>query len=497
MSIKHDAFQMGDSDYREEQLFGVWGLGAKFNLTQRVTLGLEARNTFFNLDEDSHYRNTESPNEKTLQNWSLSATFNVYLGGANRSKSHLEEALNAKYGGGLKGLVWVVDPGMAYINFSHNSRFHDQWFLGTAAGVDFSPVLGARAFYYTSTQTPSKFSLKLGDKIQLYGANFIGRLNYLRGLTPYLSLGGGYMRVSDNYVDRDGTHNAENGWFALAGAGLEMPIHRYFSLFANMNAMLCENENPGLDQAYRPSQVRANMMYQLGLRFRLGKSAQNAQQLYTDYAQSEVARLRVRDLEEQKAFREADRKKTAQLLRFYDDRIAQLDSQLVVPMQADDSLNTLRLQEERALLSDSKSKMLLILDPDVRQAVEAAADSLASDSLGRKSAMQTKKRNTVVLTAAQLNAIIDRVVNDSEPSTAASSSTPVTLSDLDKILLFALVNNGHSLVPHTPTSTAVSDRVNQGAAAFGIAPEELEVLRKRIEQLEKEVLKTKRSAKNR
>lgn len=491
MTIRHDALEIGESDYREEQLFGVLGLGAKFNLTHRLTLGLEVRNTLFNLDESSHYRNSLSSTDKTLHNWSLSASFNLYLGGTSRSKNPLEEALRAKYSGGLKGWVYVADPSVAYINFSHNSRLQDQWFWGTAAGVDFTPVLGARAFYYASTENPSQLSLKIDGKVQLYGADFIGRLNYLRGLTPYLSLGGGYMNVKNSYVDRYGEHNAESGWFALAGAGLEMPIHRHASIFGAVNAMLCENENPEFSKAYRPSQVRANMMYRMGVRLRIGKGAQNASKLYDDYAMSEVARLRNIDMQEQAVREDAERQKKLRLMSFYDERIAQLDSLILYSAQEEDTLLIRRLEEERELLSDSKEKMLNILDPDARKKMEAEADSLKNAKLMRETSGAGKKRNTVVLTAAQLNEIIDSVVAGRPTHANAAASAPVTLSDLDKILLFALVNNGHSLVPSGANALGASGRVAGSVEVLGVSAEEIEALRKRIEQLEKELSKSK------
>lgn len=473
MNIKHDALQAGESDYREEQLYAVLGAGAKFNVAQRLTLGLEVRNTLFNLDDDSHYRNTQSTSGSTLHNWSVAATLNAYLGGNNRARTPFEKAMSARYSGGLKGLVWVVEPSVAYINFNDNSKLHDQWFLGASAGVDFSPVLGVRGFYYTSTKEPSKLSLNLDQDLQLYGAQFIGRLNYLRGLTPYLSLGGGYMDVSKDYVGRNANNKLESGWFALAGAGLEMPIHRYASLFGSVSAMVSENENPDLDKAYRPSQVQANMMYQVGVRFRLGKAAKNAQQLYTQYATAELAAQRARELKVRENMRKDNEQKTEELIAFYDRRIAQLDSQLIAARETADETLAQRLEEERALLADTKSNINLVVVPQRAQAVDTAGVVPAARLV------PAKKRETVLMTAAQLNTLIDRVITESRAKTAVA---PVGLSDLDKILLFALVNNGHSV----PASLLTTQGL-QGAGQLTVSPQEIDALRKRIEQLEKEL----------
>lgn len=428
MNISHDALEKGQSDYREERLYAVLGVGAKFNLARRLTLGLEARNTLFNLDEDSHYRNTLHTGKGTLHNWSVAASLNAYLGGNNRAKTPFEKAMQARYSGGLRGLVWAVEPTVAHINFSNSSQLHDQWLLGVSAGVDFSPVLGLRGFYYTSTQEPGKLSLKLDQDLQLYGAQFIGRLNYLRGLTPYLTVGGGYMDVSRDYVGRGG-QAVESGWFAQAGAGLEMPIHRYASLFGSVSAMLAQGDNPDLDKAYRPSQVQANWLYQLGVRFRIGKSAKDANELYTQYAAADLARQRSTEWQAQQAAKAQQPQQDAKRV----DTVEVIPATKLVPAQ---------------------------------------------------------KRETVLLTAAQLNTLIDRVVAESRAKAAAA---PVGLSDLDKILLFALINNGHT-VPATVLNGSV---LPQGTIPSSISPEEVVLLRQRIAELEKALLDAQKTQQKR
>ncbi len=60
----------------EEQLFSTLGVGTKFHLSDRVALSLEARNSFFGMNDNSPlltaaYR--ENGEEGRLHNWSAAA----------------------------------------------------------------------------------------------------------------------------------------------------------------------------------------------------------------------------------------------------------------------------------------------------------------------------------------------------------------------------------------------------------------------------------------
>ena len=118
--------------------------------------------------------------------------------------------------------------------------------------------LACAGFYYRNTNDADKFSFKTNDDLSIYGANLITRLNVGRGVTPYLSLGAGYINASKSYLDRNGhTGTTENGWFALGGAGLDFPLHRNVSLFGAAEAMLLNKDNPEVSAISDPAKVNA------------------------------------------------------------------------------------------------------------------------------------------------------------------------------------------------------------------------------------------------
>ena len=99
------------------------------------------------------------------------------------------------YSDGFRGIKFVLEPGIAYVDYPAASGLKPQWFLGGSAGFDLSSIFGIRGFYYSATKTPGTLDFNLNNELRMYGGNFIARLNMPRGLTPYLNLGAGYREA--------------------------------------------------------------------------------------------------------------------------------------------------------------------------------------------------------------------------------------------------------------------------------------------------------------
>ena len=273
---------------REEKLYGNLGAGLKINLARRVALSLELRDMLFNVSPSSQYATLTE--QKTLSNWNALASLDIYLGGTQYSKDEVTQAYRRTLNNGFRGLRFAVEPSVAYLNFRDEALYRDTWMLGLSAGVDFTSLIGLRGFYYRNTNDADKFSFKTNDDLSIYGANLITRLNVGRGVTPYLSLGAGYINASKSYVDRNGnTGTTENGWFALGGAGLDFPLHRNVSLFGAAEAMLLNKDNPKVTAISDPAKVNVNWMYRAGVRFNLGLTGRSGVEAYRQYSDSRVA----------------------------------------------------------------------------------------------------------------------------------------------------------------------------------------------------------------
>lgn len=420
---------------RKEQLFGALGAGLKINLSRRVALALEAKNTIFNVDPTNLYAGANITTQKTLQNWGGSASLDVYLGGRQYGKDAVTRAYRSSFGDGFRGLKFVVEPGVAYINFNNDSQLRDTWLLGGSAGIDLGDLVGVRGFYYRETEDATKLNLKFGKTLEMYGGNFISRLNAGRGVTPYLTLGAGYMNVTNRYISKQGTEgDVKDGWFALGGAGLEIPLGRTFALYGSANAMLLESENPSLQTISSPSQVKVNWMLQTGLRINFGAKSRSGYQTYLAHTNDEIHRTRGEHLEEINTLRAS-----------YDHQLANLSAELAEAVARYDTMQVMKLAQEHANLEAEYT----IAEQDARAINEAK--TITSPS-------------TVAMTEAQLERIIARVL--AATNRGQTSSELSKLSDLDKILLIGAMRGGQlypalqaQLAPQTQTNPSTEDRL--------------------------------------
>ncbi|MGV4482626.1 outer membrane beta-barrel protein, partial [Ornithobacterium rhinotracheale] len=150
--LKHDGL-------KDEQIYLSLGLGTKVNLSDRVVLNLEGKNTAYNLNKANvlYQEAGKSELEKALgdskddrmYNWSVLAGLQFYLGGREPGTlTELDRAYLRKFSGGLSGFKFVVEPGVAQIKFNDDLNLRDTYLVGGTAGFDFNQFIGLRGFYY-------------------------------------------------------------------------------------------------------------------------------------------------------------------------------------------------------------------------------------------------------------------------------------------------------------------------------------------------------------
>lgn len=261
---------VSEARVKEKQIYVSLGAGLKLSLSDRMALSLEARNIRFNMDEDNSYFNPKvSDKDARWGNWAALASLDFYLGGNTTPKDKQARAYYNLFTDGFRGPKFVLEPGIAFVDFSNKlSSYSDQWFVGGSAGLDLSSLIGIRGFYYQATKEPNKLSFDFNKDMRMYGANIITRLNYPRGIVPYLSLGMGYFDVEGEKAFK------KENIMALAGAGIEIPVSRYIALYGTYNAMLMTTrEVEDVTKVKKPSDLINNHMYTAGVRFNLGVSA--------------------------------------------------------------------------------------------------------------------------------------------------------------------------------------------------------------------------------
>lgn len=393
MKMKYDDAAVS-KNYEEKQLYTALGAGLKINLTKRVALALEAKDYIFNVDHNNRYLKAGVDGNKALHNFGGQASLDFYLGGNLRSKDKVTRAFRNTFGNGFRGAKFVLEPGMAYLDFNESSLFNDTYLLGGSAGIDFGQYLGLRGFYYQGTKNPNKLDLNFGKELEMYGGNVIARLNVSRGVTPYLSLGAGYLNVKNDYTDAKGGHDAKKGWFALGGGGLEVPLHRTVALYGEANVMLNEQDNKDVSTITNPADVKTNWMFKAGLRFNLGAKSRNGERLYRNYANDLV---------------EAERE------------------------DSNNKLNQLR-RERQATIDSLQQKLDEALEAQDFASVKVLADSIDQKQADVKVITEEEnnptEENVTVLTKAQLEELVNRI------SAKKRTNEPTSqLSELERLLL--------------------------------------------------------------
>ncbi|MDO4790326.1 MAG: outer membrane beta-barrel protein [Porphyromonas sp.] len=397
-------------EHKEQQIYASLGAGLKMNISPRVVFSLEAKQLLFNMDPTNAYLNphTQDKNE-FLKNYSALASLDIYLGGSNPVlRSSLDRRIRDSYTGGFAhGLKFVLEPGVAFMDFNESFPYKDQWFIGGSAGIDFSSLVGIRGYYYQATEEPGKLSTKFNKDFRMYGANVIARLNQPRGIVPYLQFGAGYLDArKDDKNEKESDFN-KNNLFAQAGAGVEIPLSRYFALYGTANAILMSKQDVSPENIVTPSQVRTNMMYTAGLRINLGAPVKSASVLYTSALEQE----RKRSNAEINALRSE-----------YEEKLAAINEQLAEALREGDDTQVATLMEQR--------KEVLVEKNVVTAKTESAP----------------QPRSREMMTAREFEELVDRVVE--KVLTQRKSRRSHSVSDADfALVLSALRQDQKSATP--------------------------------------------------
>jgi hypothetical protein len=364
--------------YKNENLYGSGGLGLKFSLGDRTTFNLEGRGIVYNMNPASLLYNEggssqfddwiSNTNRNTMYNWSVMAGLQFYLGGRKSDDmDDLDRAYLSRYSGGLSGAKLTITPAASYVNFNDKTAFRDTYMMGGIVGIDFSHYTGLQAYYYKATKD-EKFQFDFDD-LEMYGADFVGKLNVPRGIVPFISVGGGYLNVGDSYqgkpiIANNGTVNGimktSSGYFAKGGVGVSIPLSSYVEVFGSANLMFTmQDQSAKVEDLQSTNQLHQSSMYSAGLRLNIGKRAN------TDKAVN-------------RAFdRRFESERTA-----YDAQVAGLEKELKEAYKNNDSEKVMKIMKEKK----------------------------EADSVVKISTNTTTNQQLIRLTPAELESLIDKVL---------------------------------------------------------------------------------------
>ena len=336
-----------------EQVYGSLGLGVKFNISKRVVFAIEGKNTTYKFnsgvsllseDDKIDFGVTDADfDSERLSNWSLQGSLQFYLGGRKPGTlSDLDKAYLQKFKGGFKGLQWVIEPSLVYVDFADESLFRDTYWLGGYVGLDLNEYIGVRAFYFQSTQN-EEISTDF-DKMAMYGGEFRARLNDGNGVTPYLILGGGYLNPNNNYVpvaNEDGSFSTvEGGEFATGGLGLNIPLSKHVLITGGARAMLTSGGNA--TDITTTDDIQTHVFYNAGIKFTIGKRSKAPSTVYQENLDRELT-----------AQEQANNEKLEQLKNEYQTKIDSLENDLKKAYEAKDVEKAVEILEEKKQVEEA------------------------------------------------------------------------------------------------------------------------------------------------
>ncbi|WP_273086284.1 outer membrane beta-barrel protein [Capnocytophaga gingivalis] len=403
----------------QDAIYFAFGLGSKFNLTRRLTLNVQARGTHFNSDASNILHNpseaktstynqwiTDNVSNKNMLNWSLQAGLQLYLGG--RNPDELTELDNSYTN--LKNFKVVVAPAIGYIDFDSDNNFRNTYLAGASLGFDFTEYIGIRGFYYQAMKD-EKVSLDF-DKLSLYGADFLARLNVSNGVVPYITVGAGYLNVGNGYQGKVATVENKSSIFAKGGIGLAIPLSKHLELFGVANLLYTTGNESASNALKSPNKLQSNVFYNAGIRIKFAK--ENEKYTYQDLA-NEIHASEIKEGKEQ--VKVQNNTKTTPIsqkqkdIDYYNAQIATVEKQIQLAYRQNDINNA-------SLLLKEKEKW------------EKLRNNYVAENIPYPSENQT---NLVRMTPEQLQTLISEIVNKIEEG---EGKTPDQRIDrLEKLLL--------------------------------------------------------------
>ena len=403
----------------QDAIYFAFGLGSKFNLTRRLTLNVQARGTHFNSDASNILHNpseaktstynqwiTDNVSNKNMLNWSLQAGLQLYLGG--RNPDELTELDNSYTN--LKNFKVVVAPAIGYIDFDSDNNFRNTYLAGASLGFDFTEYIGVRGFYYQAMKD-EKVSLDF-DKLSLYGADFLARLNVSNGVVPYITIGAGYLNVGNGYQGKVATVENKSSIFAKGGIGLAIPLSKHLELFGVANLLYTTGNESASNALKSPNKLQSNVFYNAGIRIKFAK--ENEKYTYQDLV-NEIHTSEIKEGKEQ--VKVQNNTKTTPIsqkqkdIDYYNAQIATVEKQIQLAYRQNDINNA-------SLLLKEKEKW------------EKLRNNYVAENIPYPSENQT---NLVRMTPEQLQTLISEIVNKIEEG---EGKTPDQRIDrLEKLLL--------------------------------------------------------------
>lgn len=498
-----------DGGNKNEHIYASAGLGITVSIADRFTFKLEGKNTAFNfnpvrnlLTEDERLDNSLTEADffsDRMSNWSVGTGFTFYLGGRRPGElSELDQAYAETFNNGFRNVSLIVEPTLSNIRFADELAYRDTYLGGVNLGLDFGPYVGMRAFYLRSMDD-NEINLDF-DRMQVYGADFRFRLTSVTtGLSPFLTLGGGYINLDDDYIGREGsTAGLESQAFASGGAGASINLSRNFRIVGTYKRLLTTGTD--VEDIATTDQIRSSGQWTAGVNLVFGKKAARPDAMFTSVAQNQVLKARMEaDIARQDALAEQAKKNAAatrELRESYEARITDLQSELNAAYAIQD---TLQIDSLEMVIADTKEVVeeLETREEELAETIEetqSQAANLRSEAANQENNVAVSPAS-LSTTSAPASAPANRRFGNEQP--AGESRLSFTPAEFEGLIeeIFEGLNAGMPAMAPMPMmmpgqyemememETTGRGRAAQDTARFNAMERQLTELKKTVETL--------------
>lgn len=392
-----------DGGLKNEHIYASGGLGLTVSIADRFTFRVEGKNTAFNFnpgrnlltadERDVFGVGSDNLSFERLSNWSIGTGFTIYLGGRRQGEmTDLDRAYAEIFNNGFRGLSLIVEPTLSHINFADELAYRDTYLGGVSLGLDFGPYVGVRAFYLRNMDD-NEINLDF-DRMQLYGADFRFRLTSITtGLSPFLTLGGGYIDLDDDYIGREESiAGLESQVFASGGAGASINIARNFRILGSYKLLLTTGTD--VENLSTTDEIRSSGQWTAGIDLAFGNKAKRPEAMFTSAAEEQVRQARLEaDLARQEALAEQAKKNaedTRELRESYEARVSDLQTELQAAYAVRDTIGIdslqIAIEDTEAVVAELETReeeLAQTIRDSENQTVALRNESAAQGSDGR------------------------------------------------------------------------------------------------------------------
>ncbi|MEP7383188.1 MAG: hypothetical protein ABI910_15970, partial [Gemmatimonadota bacterium] len=197
---------------------------------------------------------------------------------------------------GLHGTSAPIEPFVGQLRYASKLGLKDQDLAGIRAGIDFSPQVGLRGFYWRGVNDDRDGTAPVAG----YGGEAQLNLNSGPGISPYLILGAGRIDYLKDFRDPAG-NTRENQGVLIAGGGASLRLTDRLRLNASVRDYVMTPEETLADVSTTDDLIH-NTMISAGLTISIGgssgPSAREVAQQRQREARDRVARENTRSLRE-------------------------------------------------------------------------------------------------------------------------------------------------------------------------------------------------------